>query len=87
MKCTRRGRGFVLIMAAREADGSDLADVGLFRYFILADARRARNDRPAALITGVGGEVKVALFHRNPHMKNSYLANARLSAYRLPSLA
>jgi len=62
MTHTRRIGVFVLAMAARQADGPYLPDVGLFRYFILANRRRARDDRAGACVAGVNREVKVLFF-------------------------
>ncbi len=54
--------GFLLPMAARQADGSHWLDVGLFRYFIFANRRRARDDRAGACLARVNPEVKVFFF-------------------------
>ena len=59
-------RYFALPMAAREANRSDLPDVSLSRDFILADRKRARNDRTIAPVTGVGGEMEVLFSHWCP---------------------
>jgi len=56
----------VLPMAARQAHGSHLPDLRLFGYFIFANRQRGRNDRAPALVTGIGGEVKVLFSHRFP---------------------
>jgi len=63
MTNARRLGCFVLPVAARQTDCSHLPDVSLFRDFILANRRRARDDRPITRITWVSGEVKVVFFH------------------------
>jgi hypothetical protein len=53
-------------MAARQAHCAYLPDVSLFRYFILADRERARDDWAGTLVTGISGEVKVLSSHLFP---------------------
>ena len=55
---------FGLPMTARQANGSHLLDIGLFRDFILADCKRTRYDRSTTPVTGVDGEMKVLFSHR-----------------------
>ena len=62
MPHTRRLGGFVLALAARQADGSHLPDVRLFRYFIFPNGSGAADDRAGACVTRVNGEVKVLFF-------------------------
>lgn len=55
-----------LPMAARQADRSNLSNVGLFRYFILANREGASNDWALTRVTRVSGEVKVLFSHWHP---------------------
>ena len=63
MTRARRLGGFFLAVAARQADGSHLPDVGFFRYFILADSKRACDDWTAASIARISREVQILLCH------------------------
>jgi hypothetical protein len=40
---------------ARQAHCAYLPDVSLLRYFILANGKRARDDRARTLVTGISG--------------------------------
>jgi hypothetical protein len=56
-------RSRTLPMAAREADRSQLPDIGLFRYFILTHTQRASDDWTGASVTWICGQVKVLFLH------------------------
>ncbi len=58
----RRLGCFVLALAARQTDSPHWPDVGLFRYFIFANRRRARDNRAGACVARVNREVKVLFF-------------------------
>jgi hypothetical protein len=62
-------------MAAREADCSQLPDIGLFRYFVLAHTQRASDDWTGASVTWICGQLKVLFLHCGyseilPRLKN-----------------
>src|SRR5216684_5130591 len=73
----------VLPMAACQANRSYLADVSLFRYFVLTDRKRAGNNRGSAQITRVSGEVEVLFSHWLPLSKaKSYARNVMARSVR-----
>ncbi len=67
-----------LAMAARQADRSYLSDVGLFRYFILANREGASNDWALTRLTPVNGEVKVLFSHLESLNMNSFERDAKV---------
>ncbi len=60
---------FVLVVAARQTDGSHSPDIDLLRYFVFANGSRAGNHWARACVTRVNGEVKVLFFHRGVYAK------------------
>jgi hypothetical protein len=64
MADARRLSCFLLPMAARQADWrSHCPYVSFFRYFVLANRSRARDDWAGAGVTGVSGKVKIVFSH------------------------
>jgi hypothetical protein len=62
---TRLG-SLALPMTARQANRSDLANVGFFRYFILTHSSQSRHDWASTFVARIGGEVQVLFFHFVP---------------------
>lgn len=58
----RLGR-LVLPMAAGDASRSYLSDVRLFRDWVLADSKPARDDRSPAQVATISAEMEILLFH------------------------
>lgn len=77
MTGARRFGRRTLPIAARETDRSHLANIGLFRYFILAHTQRAGDHWAGASVTRVCGEVKVLFPHRGSSGDEELMHNAR----------
>ena len=74
---------FARPMAARQANRSHIANVGLFRYFVFTNCGRARNHRARTLVARISGEVQVLLFHLDPRKAQAVLHYSAPAAHHV----
>src|SRR5579863_4188858 len=77
----RRLGSCTLPMAARQADRSHVADVGFFRYFVLANRQRSCNHWTLACVTPVSGEVQILFSHQGSLKRYSYEEDAKVAKF------
>jgi len=69
MTSTPRFGRAALAMAARQAYCSQLPDVSLFRYFILADRNSSGDDEAGTHLTNVSGQMNILFSHLYPRIQ------------------